>query len=605
MSKTNSKFFIVAFFTFMTCSVFAVANDFQLEYAVDSSNTLSFSEVNELDYKDAESPVLNFGVQPYTYWVKVKLDTSHPDRDYLSLRRALWDSLTFYFRDTLGVLHTKQFGYYINTDLKDKTTNFPFLLMDVNNILNNEVYIKGNNRYAMIFPVSRETEMEFYKNNLQGNIFDGLLIGGLFIMCIYNFFLWLMLRDKSYLHYVLTVLISIFIQIGLHNYSSYFVELTPTIDYSVIRVNMVLGIITNSIFAFEFLSIKKHSKFFYWVLMGICIFTCVPVVLDFIGASHLAIKLVMFDSLLTAMTLMIIGYVFWLNKKLKIAMYYSLAWTVFIIGFIIYLFKSNGLLPHTWFTNNFVHIGRFIEISLLSFALGYRYNELKRDKEKIQKQLTNELGDLVEQRTAALNETLKEKEVLLNEVHHRVKNNLQIINSMLAIQSRRFPDAIKGLLTSVQNRIGSISLVHEQLYTDKLFSTLNAKEYLTKMIRTLEDSLIFDEANISIEIKTDNKIQIPIDVAIPFGLILNEIISNAIKYAFNENDNGIISVSLFEEQGALVLEAKDNGRGKTDTDEVKRSSMGIRIIEDMSRQLNAQLSLTTDGGYCYRIEIPR
>lgn len=584
---------------------YASAHNFKLEYVVDSTNEQSFSEIKEFKFKAAESHNLNFGIQPNTFWLKVTLDSLEYFEGYLSVRRAIWDSLTISYLDHSGKLVQSSFGYYVKTGIEDKNTNFPFVEINSNNVLNHEIYIKGNNRYAMLFPISLESDNKFFQNNLKSNVFEGLLIGGLLIMFIYNFFLWIMLRDRSYLLYVITVFLTVITQSGLHGYTSYFLTPLPSLDYYIVRLGIAASLVMNSIFTIQFLSVKKHSKILYRTLLINAIISASPLIFDAFGMSFLAVKLLMLSSTITALLLMITGYILWLKKKVKTAMYYSFAWTLFIIGLFIYITKTTGTLPHNWFTDNFVHLGRFIEISLLSFALGYRYNELKRDKEKLQKQLTNELGELVEQRTAALNSTLKEKEVLLNEVHHRVKNNLQIINSMLAIQSRRFPDTVKNLLKSVQNRIGSISLVHEQLYTDKIYSALNAKEYLSKLISTLENSLFIDESNISIEIETGKQINIVIDMAIPFGLILNEIISNAIKYAFHEDEKGSIKISLQETENSLILEAKDNGHGDKNSESNSKNSMRIRIIEDMSRQLNATLSINKEEGYHYIITIPK
>ncbi len=206
-----------------------------------------------------------------------------------------------------------------------------------------------------------------------------------------------------------------------------------------------------------------------------------------------------------------------------------------------------------------------------------------------------------------LQESVAEKETLLREVYHRVKNNLQVISSLLYLQATGVKDsAILGLLQESQNRVRSMALVHESLYNSKNLTDVELNGYINKLIDHLKESYqISDKTKFDLNSEC---ISISIDKAIPCGLILNEIITNSFKYGHPEDTtkNLCVSVSLRKIDDSINLVVKDNGNGLPDSISLtgKNKTLGINLIQKLTRQLDGNLSYETDNGAKFTIVFP-
>ncbi len=202
--------------------------------------------------------------------------------------------------------------------------------------------------------------------------------------------------------------------------------------------------------------------------------------------------------------------------------------------------------------------------------------------------------------------SLKEKDLLLKEVHHRVKNNLQLIASLLSIQINHITkdDNFVDILKDNQNRIKTMGFVHNTLYkTNNLFD-INALDYVERITKNITFLNRIKEKNISIITDIDNDLYINIDTAIPVGLIINEAVSNSIKYAFTEkHDEPDIYIRLAKNDDNFLLIISDNGIGLPDKYiPIKDSkSMGLELISLLSMQLHADLKIDNKFGTKYEI----
>lgn len=182
-----------------------------------------------------------------------------------------------------------------------------------------------------------------------------------------------------------------------------------------------------------------------------------------------------------------------------------------------------------------------------------------------------------------LREALTEKETLLKEVHHRVKNNMQVISSLLSLQMETITDhRVKDAFNEASGRIRAMALVHENLYRAESFNKISVDEYFRNLTTQLVQLLDYHQRNVAFEIEVA-EVAIAIDDAIPFGLIVTEILTNAIKYAFPEQDRGKVRIMLTEDAtGRKRLQISDNGIGFADDFEAQQSStLGIRLIRDL------------------------
>ena len=194
--------------------------------------------------------------------------------------------------------------------------------------------------------------------------------------------------------------------------------------------------------------------------------------------------------------------------------------------------------------------------------------------------------------------SLEEKEILLKEIHHRVKNNLQVISSLLFLQSKNIKDeASLSIFNDSQMRVRSLALVHEKLYQSNDLSKIDFEEYTKNLISHIRDSYSVRSKTVEI-IYEMNKIFLSVDKAMPLGLLLNELLSNAFKYAFPEteiHDNKkkyILVKFTAAEEGKLVLMVSDNGVGIPETHSIEEStSLGLKIVTSLVAQIGGKLTI--------------
>lgn len=202
--------------------------------------------------------------------------------------------------------------------------------------------------------------------------------------------------------------------------------------------------------------------------------------------------------------------------------------------------------------------------------------------------------------------SLTEKEVLVKEVHHRVKNNLQIVSSLLSLQADSINDkqARDKYLESI-SRIKTMAIIHEQLYRAKNLSKINAEEYFSELVRFISETYnVNKKVKVNLKIKVKDKL-IDIDTAIPCGIIINELLSNAFKYAFPDNRAGEINVelrSVVNPNHKCRLIVSDNGVGIKGKINFKNpETLGLQLINSLAEQLDAKLDVKRDKGTCFTI----
>lgn len=202
--------------------------------------------------------------------------------------------------------------------------------------------------------------------------------------------------------------------------------------------------------------------------------------------------------------------------------------------------------------------------------------------------------------------SLREKETLLKEIHHRVKNNLQVTSSLLRLQAERVEDeSARRALREGQSRIRSMALVHELLYRSKDLSRVDLAEYVRDLVRQLVRSHGAEAAHVRVETRLTS-VAMPIDIAVPCGLILNELVSNALKHAFPAGHKGLIEVAIEARDRSYVLTVRDDGVGlPSDLDPAATTTLGLRLVRTLADQLGAELLVRSKGGTEVSLRLPR
>ena len=210
------------------------------------------------------------------------------------------------------------------------------------------------------------------------------------------------------------------------------------------------------------------------------------------------------------------------------------------------------------------------------------------------------LIDITEHKKAVnkIKESLKEKEILLREIHHRVKNNLQIISVLLSLQSEGIEDPeILEKYKESENRIHSMALIHERMYQSEDLSSIDFSDYVANLIADISYTYGFDEKNLEIEMDVETH-HLSIETVMPLGLIINEMVSNSLKYAFKGKESNKINIIFKKEcENSYRLEVMDNGIGfPEDIDFKNTSSLGMQLVQELVEQIEGKVNLLREEG---------
>ena len=198
---------------------------------------------------------------------------------------------------------------------------------------------------------------------------------------------------------------------------------------------------------------------------------------------------------------------------------------------------------------------------------------------------------------------LKEKEMIMREVHHRIKNNMSITHALLNIQanSRNNPEA-KQILADAALRIQSMMVLYQKLYQSDTMQTVPLDTYIDSLFIEIK-KILPDEKPVTIETGVED-INLPAHILSHVGIILNELITNSVKHAFNEQDSGIITILSEHNEENITIEYRDNGAGLPETAATDHQGFGMQLIAMLVKQMNADISISTDHGTRIRITFP-
>ena len=208
--------------------------------------------------------------------------------------------------------------------------------------------------------------------------------------------------------------------------------------------------------------------------------------------------------------------------------------------------------------------------------------------------------------TQHIEASLNEKEVLLQEIHHRVKNNMQVISSLLNLQAAYVddPQALE-ILQESQNRVRSMALVHEKLYRSANLAEINFAEYVRDLAGYLRRAQAADVTRIRLDINAAD-VFLGVDAAVPCGLIINELVTNSLKHAFPNGRSGKICIELAALDTEYVLVIEDNGVGLPPHLDIQNTeTLGLQLVDTLIDQLDGSLELENTGGVKFTIKFPK
>ncbi len=234
-------------------------------------------------------------------------------------------------------------------------------------------------------------------------------------------------------------------------------------------------------------------------------------------------------------------------------------------------------------------------LSLTAFSI-LTFRSLKQKKKS---------ENILKEKNSIINKALSDKELLLREIHHRVKNNLQVVYSLLSLQSEYIDEeSVLSAINDGRNRVRSMALIHQNLYGSETMTDVGAKNYLERLIGELFETYKVEKDKVSLDLDIED-ISIDVDTMVPLGLVVNELITNALKHAFHNQDKGNIKVTLKTSDDNLIFKVIDNGNGMDPSLlEESNDSFGLQMIKSFVEKLEGSLKLNTENGTTIQLVIP-
>ena len=541
-----------------------------------------------------KKPYINIGLQPKTVWIRFRLQntTSKPLNRIIVLTSPLLKYIALYEApdkkpQLRGIL-------YLEEQLQQ--TLFPFYSIELPPYGSRTYYL---HTYSDMLPVDFSIQLKekehYLQNDRKQQFINILLIGFVLALALYSFILFFYIRDKSYLFYSFYLFSLIYQQITYLGLTQIYFPvdfIQSDIQISVFKVNML--IITAALFAIHFLKIQQIP--FLYRIYQLFILLSVSEVILFDRMHYITL----YTSILIGAFFIIFNLLSGIISFLKGQRQARL----FIVGFSLVFFSYTLIildaLGFTNFMQNFQNIlmfGTAFEALILSLAFADRYIILQKEKNRVDQKILKELQNReqiiqmkVDEKTEALNHALEEKELLLQEIHHRVKNNLQIILSIIRLQNDTSLDkGTQDALKKLENRINAIAKTYNILLISNNFRKIDMKVYMDELITDIVEALGEEKG---IVIRTNIDMELPLKEAAYVGLVVNELVTNAYKHAFISK-KGIIDIALYYEQNSKVLEISDNGKGYRK--ENKPTSFGLKLIYTLVKhQLKGTILLDTD-----------
>ncbi len=473
---------------------------------------------------------------------------------------------------------------------------------------NKDIYIKAETQWLVILPMNVGSESKITGAFSKFDFYMGIYFGIMFIMIFFGVYIFLSIGGRSYLWYALYLVSFALLQISLTGYGNKF--LWPDSPWITNNILGELAISTSVLviqFFRAFLKTKKMVPTWDKVLRGIMVAFGGLFIFSVLSSSSWVGIILNYMTFAMSAIILVIGVILAFKKDgdVREARLFILAWGFFIVSVSIYTLNNLGFLGFSSNAYYSIQFGSLFEILILTYALTTRINKLSREKEEMMAEQNVLLEKKVEERTTGLveqNEVISrqnvEKEVMLKEIHHRVKNNLQVVISLLRLQSISLKDdSDQELFFEAQQRIRAMALVHEKLYGSTSLAKIKTDNY----IKTLVDELVSNyqlSNSVKVHFNVD-PMELGIKTMIPLGLLLNEMVTNSIKYAFVGREEGEIDITLKASGDKILLRVADNGIGIKNRNESE--GIGMELIDAFVDQLDGEMTMPDSSGTTFVI----
>lgn len=457
-------------------------------------------------------------------------------------------------------------------------------------------YIKLYANYVPLnFSLYLEDASLFKMEDCHRQLENILLIGIVLALILYSFILYFYTHDKSYLFYSLYLFMIVYQQFSYLGLTQIYFQ-----DFAILDIELTLFkvsglMLASALFSISFLHIYKIKKLYQVYKIFIVIIFLEMVVMSI--PSLYNIQIVLSTAILFITLNLIAGIVSYLRGE-KQARLYSVGFGIIFLAYSFIILDALALVSIMNKFPNMLMYATAIEAFILLLAFADRYRILQNQKGEADRNREAIIKDEVIEKTAQLHKALESKELLLKEIHHRVKNNLQIILSIIRLQNDEVTDkSVSEKFINLENRINAIAKTYNMLMVDENLDSIDMEEYIESLVEDIEESMCLKCA-IEIEIEAD--VTLPLNKSVYVGIIINELVTNAYKYAFSDA-HGKIEIVLRKGGEAYILMVRDNGRGFIHNN--RSDALGLKLITALvQEQLGGKMEMMTQGGTQYIIK---
>ena len=557
------------------------------EVYVDKTNSLSKEDVMHEIFQNNDQNEINLGIAPESaLWIKFTLKNTANEKIHKIIEYVNPETENLYFfYDDIIILD----GMFHHHDSR-KTLN-PIFDIELEPYEEKIFYIKAHCKIsALIAKLTLYKQVDFLHNDYNHTLFIFIFFAVIMTLFLYNFMLFIFTKDITYFYYILYLSSMMFFEavyLGVAQLYFFTNEISEFVTKGTIAyISMLL--IPMILFTMSFLNSKRFARP-HLILKAYLYILPVVSILSFDNFFFdLNIMIIFFPLAFT----LIYTAVYALKHGVKEALYYLIGWSMLIISLTFSVFESMGFGSSTPYMNE---VAFMLEAFMFSIALAHRIKVISQAKRDTDIKLINFqqkeqalLKTLVLQKTQDLQNSLQEKEILYKELNHRVKNNLQMIISLIKLQiASSTIQTTKQELSITKNRIESIAHLYETLHLSGTTENFETKLYFQNIVENIQYSFSLD-----IEIIYDIKYDISIHSSIYCGLIINELVTNSFKYAFVKS--GTIKISSYKQNDLVYLLVEDDGCGFKMQ---KSTSLGLTIVKTLAqKQLKGDVNIESQKG---------
>jgi two-component sensor histidine kinase len=564
------------------------------EIYIDENNTNTFEDIKKQTFIKNNKILLNLGLRTNkSIWIKFTLENISNKKEtfILEYASAIVSNIEFYNKNNISYDGLLQLN-------KNRNSLRPSFTINLEAQEKQTYYLKAfSKKSILVIKLNLWNNKDFENKKINHAIIVSLFFGAIIILFIYNLFLLIFTKDIVYLYYILYIFFVSFHHSIYIGYSSLYIFNQSILNFTTNNITILTS--SSIIFMTLFSQVLLNLNRFKVVNKVMNIHIILIILITLISINNEYFHSILLFIYILLIILLISSSIYCLFKKEVLTIYYLIAWVpllLILIGWIYVSISKNSLVQIYEIFPYILEATILFEAVIFSVALAFRINILQKNKEELntkflshQKNQKEILKQEVNKKTSQLNLALEEKNLLLKELHHRVKNNMQMIISLLRLQSNGILDKdIKDIFSTAQNRVSAMAYLHELLYKQNNMTYINALDYFTVLIDKISKT-----SNKKVTIRYEINTNINVEQVIYCALILNELISNSFKYAF-ENE-GEISIYLDKKKSYYIFKISDNGRGyKRDKN---KKTLGLNLINTLVKnQLLGSIETISNKG---------